>query len=110
VLTNLLDNALHHTSRSGAVTLTASRGRDHTVELVVTDTGKGIDEADLPHIFERFYRADPARQHRCGSGIGLTISRAIIDAHGGTLVATSNGLGQGAVFTATLPETGHQHA
>lgn len=109
VLTNLLDNALHHTSAPGVVTLTARRGHNHTVELVVTDTGTGISEADLPHIFERFYRADPARQHRGGSGIGLTISRAIIDAHGGTLVATSNGPGRGATFTATLPETGHSH-
>ncbi|SDP62811.1 Signal transduction histidine kinase [Pedococcus dokdonensis] len=109
VLTNLLDNALHHTSAPGAVTLSARRGHDHTVELVVTDTGDGISEADLPHIFERFYRADPSRQHRGGSGIGLTISRAIIDAHGGTLVATSNGPGCGATFTATLPESGHHH-
>jgi signal transduction histidine kinase len=110
VLANLLDNALHHTSAPGVVTLTARRGHNHTVELVVTDTGTGIGASDLPHIFERFYRADPARQHRGGSGIGLTISRAIVDAHGGTLVATSEGPGRGATFTATLPETGHHHS
>lgn len=110
VLANLLDNALHHTSALGVVTLTARRGHDHTVELVVTDTGTGIGASDLPHIFERFYRVDPARQHRGGSGIGLTISRAIVDAHGGTLVATSDGPGLGATFTATLPETGHHHS
>ncbi|MGE9808896.1 sensor histidine kinase [Janibacter sp. G1551] len=105
VLGNLLDNALHHTSAPGTVTLTARRGRDRTVELVVADTGSGIDEADLPHIFDRFYRADPSRQHRGGSGIGLTISRAIVDAHGGTLVATSDGPGRGATFVITLPVT-----
>jgi len=60
-----------------------------------------------PHLPQRFYHADPARQHRGGSGTGLTISRAIIDAHGGTLTAASAGHGLGATFTATLPEAGY---
>ena len=103
VLSNLLDNALHHTPAGGTVTLGVRSGPRETVELIVSDTGSGISEQDLPHVFERFYRADPARQHRGGTGIGLTISRAIVDAHGGTLTAASDGPGRGATFTVRLP-------
>ncbi len=70
----------------------------------MADTGEGIDPAHLPHVFERFYRADPARaRSRGGSGIGLTISRALVEAHGGRLSASSEGLGEGATFTVRLP-------
>jgi two-component system, OmpR family, sensor histidine kinase BaeS len=69
----------------------------------VTDTGEGIRAEALPHVFERFYRADPAREHHGGSGIGLTVSRAIAHAHGGELTAHSEGPGRGARFTLRLP-------
>lgn len=106
VLANLLDNALRHTPSGGSVRLSASRPGNHWVELDVTDSGEGIAPEHLPHVFERFYRADPARRRQpgsSGSGIGLTISRALVEAHGGSLSAHSAGPGQGATFTIRLP-------
>ena len=104
VLGNLLDNALRHTPPGGTVKLTVGQPDGRWVELEVVDTGEGIDPAHLPHVFERFYRADPARaRSRGGSGIGLTISRALVEAHGGRLSASSEGLGEGATFTVRLP-------
>lgn len=104
VLGNLLDNALRHTPPGGTVKLTAGQPERRWVELKVGDTGEGIDPAHLPHVFERFYRADAARaRSRGGSGIGLTISRALVEAHGGRLSASSGGLGAGATFTVRLP-------
>lgn len=104
VLGNLLDNALRHTPPGGTVKLTVGQPERRWVELKVGDTGEGIDPAHLPHVFERFYRADAARaRSRGGSGIGLTISRALVEAHGGRLSASSGGLGAGATFTVRLP-------
>ena len=104
VLGNLLDNALRHTPPGGTVKLTVGQPDRRWVELNVGDTGEGIDPAHLPHVFERFYRADAARaRSRGGSGIGLTISRALVEAHGGRLSASSEGLGKGATFTVRLP-------
>lgn len=104
VLGNLLDNALRHTPPGGTVKLTVGQPDRRWVELNVGDTGEGIDPAHLPHVFERFYRADAARaRSRGGSGIGLTISRALVEAHGGRLSASSEGLGAGATFTVRLP-------
>lgn len=104
VLGNLLDNALRHTPPGGTVKLTVGQPDRRWVELKVGDTGEGIDPAHLPHVFERFYRADAARaRSRGGSGIGLTISRALLEAHGGRLSASSEGLGKGATFTVRLP-------
>ncbi|GAA2185043.1 HAMP domain-containing sensor histidine kinase [Brooklawnia cerclae] len=106
VFTNLLDNALRHTAAPGAVTLTGRRSGAGAVELAVADTGDGLAPEHLRRVFERFYRADPgrSRQHG-GSGIGLTIARALTEAHGGHIRATSDGPGQGATFTVTLPTT-----
>ncbi|MGM0386062.1 MAG: HAMP domain-containing sensor histidine kinase [Actinomycetota bacterium] len=103
VLTNLLDNALRHTPRGGTVTLTTTvRGAD--VVFDIADTGTGIDPEHLPHLFERFYRVDAARDRaHGGSGVGLAIVRAIVTAHQGTVTATSPGVGRGARFTVTLP-------
>ncbi|GAA1805242.1 HAMP domain-containing sensor histidine kinase [Luedemannella flava] len=103
VLTNLLDNALAHTPPGAAVT--AAVDRDGTLlRFTVTDTGEGIEAEHLPHLFERFYRAEPARdRERGGSGIGLAIVRAIVAEHGGTVSAASDGPGTGATFTVTLP-------
>ncbi len=103
VLGNLLSNALRHTPPGGDVTITARRTPDE-VAISITDTGEGIPATHLPHVFERFYRGDNARNRgRSGSGIGLTISKAIIDAHGGTITAHSGGPGQGATFEILLP-------
>ena len=103
VLGNLLGNALTHTPRSGAVTVRVE-GEKERARLVVADTGEGIDAEDLEHIFDRFFRADAARSvDRAGSGIGLTISRAIVEAHQGRLDAFSAGRGRGAQFVVDLP-------
>ncbi|PYF95904.1 Signal transduction histidine kinase [Georgenia satyanarayanai] len=103
VLTNLLDNAVRHTPHGGRVQLGAQR-TGSTLRLSVRDTGSGIAAEHLPHLFERFYRADAARDRaHGGSGIGLTIVHAIVHAHGGAVTATSTGPGHGALFTVELP-------
>lgn len=103
VLTNLLNNALRHTPAGGTVIISAAGDRDQ-VGITVNDNGDGMTPEQLDHAFERFYRADSARTHdRTGSGIGLTISRAIINAHGGSLTAASAGPGQGSTLTINLP-------
>jgi two-component system sensor histidine kinase BaeS len=105
VLGNLLDNALRHTPRGGRVTVTADT-QDGLLRLRVTDTGSGITAEHLPHIFERFYRADAARDRgHGGSGIGLAIVKAYVQAHDGRVTAASNGPGQGTTVTITLPVT-----
>ncbi len=103
VLQNLLANALTHTPSGGRVTVAARRLDDRFVEVAVEDTGAGIASEDLPHIFERFYRADSSRARATGgSGLGLTIARQLIAAHGGTIGATSE-VGRGSRFAFTLP-------
>jgi len=103
VLANLLDNALRHTPAGGRVTVTARRGPG-VVELVVSDTGDGLDPEHLTRVFERFFRVDSGRsRRRGGSGIGLAIARALTEAHGGRIRAESPGPGQGSTFTVTLP-------
>ncbi len=105
VLANLLANALRHTPAGGRVEVAAAR-HGQPVELTVSDTGEGIPPELLERIFKRFYRADPARSHTtdaAGSGIGLTITRAIVQAHGGRIHAESQGPGRGARFVITLP-------
>ncbi|VEH41199.1 Signal transduction histidine-protein kinase BaeS [Kocuria rosea] len=103
VLGNLLENALRHTPSGGSITVHT----DHTPEAVtvtVTDTGEGIDPEHLPHVFERFYRANSGREaHRGGSGLGLAISKSLVEAQGGTLEVTSEGPGRGSRFRIRLP-------
>jgi two-component system sensor histidine kinase BaeS len=105
VLGNLLDNALRHTPAGGTVTISASTSRrTGGVVLSVADTGEGIPAEHLAHVFERFYRVDTARdRNHGGSGIGLAIAKALVQAHGGQLTATSLGTGQGSTFRILLP-------
>lgn len=104
VLTNLVGNALQYTPEGGSVTV-AAQHLNQQVMISVRDTGIGISPEHLSHIFDRFYRADKSRSRRAGggSGIGLTIARALVEAHGGRIWAESAGEGRGSVFTFTLP-------
>jgi signal transduction histidine kinase len=107
VFANLLDNALRHTPADGKVrveaTLLPTSSRDY-IQFTVKDSGTGISPEHLPHLFDRFYRADQARDRRQGgSGVGLAIVKALVAAHNGTISATSDGAGLGASFSFTLP-------
>ena len=99
----LLDNAIRHTSPGGHVRVAVASGGDGTARIAVRDDGEGIAAEHLPHLFERFYRADGARGRASGgTGLGLAIARAICRAHGGEIEVRSTP-GQGATFIATLP-------
>lgn len=101
-LTSLIENAFLYTDQDGSIDLTIAR-QDRWASLHVTDSGCGINETDLPHIFDGFYRADSARQMATGgSGLGLTIARRIVVQHSGTLHAYS-AEGEGSTFVLTLP-------
>lgn len=101
-LGNLVSNALQHTSGDGRIMLAAKAG-DAAIEISVADTGSGIPADDLPHIFNRFYRADSSRQEgQGGSGLGLAITKSIVAAHGGDIAVAST-LGNGTRFAITLP-------
>lgn len=103
VMTNLLGNGLQYTPQGGRVTVTAGREKEVLV-VRIADTGIGIAPEHLPHVFERFYRVDKSRSRAGGgSGIGLTIARHLVEAHGGHIWVESGGPGQGSVFTFTLP-------
>jgi two-component system sensor histidine kinase BaeS len=103
VLTSLLSNALRHTPAGGRVTAEADP-RKGRVLFRVSDTGEGIAPDHLPHVFERFYRADRSRSREGGgAGLGLAISKALVEAMGGEIWAESQGSDRGAVFSFTLP-------
>lgn len=102
LLLNLVDNAIKYTPAGGRVTLSLQQRKD-TVCLSVRDTGIGLSESEQEHIFQRFYRADSARDQKAqGSGLGLCIARSIAEAHGGTLQVTSR-IGEGSTFRVCLP-------
>ncbi|HEU5380971.1 MAG TPA: HAMP domain-containing sensor histidine kinase [Ktedonobacteraceae bacterium] len=105
VVINILENALRYTHPGGQVSLTVQTMQDK-VQLVVRDTGIGIAPEHLPHLFERFYRVDPARMSTEGGnhGLGLSIVAWIVRVHGGTIAVASQP-GQGSCFTVTLPLT-----
>ncbi|PZR51677.1 two-component sensor histidine kinase [Xylanimonas oleitrophica] len=103
VLGNLLENALRHTPGGGTVEIIVSRAHGG-VRFAVVDTGEGIDAEHLPHVFERFYRVDTARDRgHGGSGVGLAIVRALVTAHGGTVSVRSDGPGGGTSFVIDVP-------
>ena len=103
VLGNLLTNAAKYTDSGGRIYLTAERSGD-LVLLRVRDTGIGIRPDVLPHIFDLFVQADRAIDRSAGGlGIGLTLVRSLVELHGGTVTAASEGLGQGSEFSVSLP-------
>ncbi len=102
VLQNLTANALRHTPPGGTVSLTATRDAGAVV-LTVRDTGAGIDPAHLPYVFDRFYKADPARSDAGGTGLGLSIVKAIVERHGGVVHVTSTP-GVATSFEVRLPD------
>ncbi len=104
VLGNLLDNALRHTPPQGTVRV-GCRQNGNAVEISVTDTGEGIDPDDVDRVFQRFQRLDTSRDSDSGgSGLGLTIARALVQSHGGDLTARSSGPGTGSTFIIMLPQ------
>lgn len=102
VVTNLIGNAIRATPPGGQIDVAVSASADG-VSIRVIDSGEGLTDSDLERIFERFYRVPGRRGGSAGSGIGLTIARGIVRAHGGELTAASDGPGRGAVFTVALP-------
>lgn len=108
LLLNLVVNALKYTLAGGTVTLTLRRSLGW-VQIVVADSGVGIAAEDLPHIFDRFYRADRSRTRSGGSGLGLSIAQWIAQVHGGRIEVESS-VGVGSTFTVWLPEAGSEMA
>lgn len=105
VLLNLVGNALQYTPAGGAVTI-AAKTQNQELRITVSDTGLGLAAGHLPHLFNRFYRVDKSRSRAGGgSGIGLTIAKHLVEAHGGHIWAESAGEGHGSVFTFSLPLT-----
>ncbi|MCY3707450.1 MAG: HAMP domain-containing sensor histidine kinase [Caldilineaceae bacterium] len=103
-LGNVLDNALRHTQAGGQVEVAATVEEGRQLTISVTDDGAGIGPADLPHVVDRFYRADRSRSRRTGgAGLGLAITRAVVEAHGGTISVSSDGLGRGTTVRFDLP-------
>jgi two-component system, OmpR family, sensor kinase len=105
LLLNLVTNAIKYTPRGGRVELAVARRPNDEISISVRDTGIGISATDLPHVFDRFWRADRARSRaseRGGFGLGLSISQWIVQAHGGTITVASR-LGRGSIFTVVLP-------
>lgn len=103
VLTNILANAYQYTAEGGKVVVTSAVVKDH-IEVAIRDNGRGLSAENLPHIFTRFFRVDKSRSRNSGgSGIGLTITRQLVEAHGGKIWATSQGENKGTTVTFTLP-------
>jgi two-component system OmpR family sensor kinase/two-component system sensor histidine kinase BaeS len=109
VLSNLVSNALRHTPQGGMVSIetASSTTEGKTVQILVKDTGAGIPPEDLSFIFDRFWRADKSRSDRTHSGLGLAITRQLVQAHCGTIEVQSDGVpGRGTTFVIELPVAG----
>ena len=100
---NLIDNALKFTPQGGRVVVSAKKRRESVV-VEVSDTGEGIPQADIDRVFERFFRVDKARTRRGGAGLGLSIAKHIVEAHGGSISATSRER-IGSTFTISFPSS-----
>jgi len=108
ILINLMGNALQHTPTDGQVDVIVQANHEGAV-ISIIDSGEGIGAQDLPHLFTRFYRIDKSRARSSGgSGIGLTIARHLVEAHGGRIWAESVGVGQGSTFAFSLPTSTDQ--
>ncbi|MFN2138446.1 MAG: sensor histidine kinase [Candidatus Promineifilaceae bacterium] len=111
VLSNLLTNALAYTPAGGMIRLSAAAG-DGEVTVSILDSGPGVPEEHAAYLFERFYRADPARtrglgRRNGGAGLGLAISQAYIEGQGGRIWLETGNIREGALFCFTLPAAGH---
>ncbi|MBV9489765.1 MAG: PAS domain S-box protein [Verrucomicrobia bacterium] len=110
VFWNLLSNAVKFTPSGGKVTVRERLAKDH-VEVLITDTGQGIEPDFLPHVFDRFRQADASTtRHQAGLGLGLSIVRSLVEMHGGTVRAESAGRNLGATFIVALPDPASQRA
>jgi signal transduction histidine kinase len=106
VFANLIDNAVKYTSEEGVITILLEEG-GHRAFVTIEDTGMGIAEADLPHIFDRFFRGERSRS-ASGSGLGLSLAKVFVTAHGGTITVESKP-GQGSRFVIALPKNPGPH-
>jgi signal transduction histidine kinase/ActR/RegA family two-component response regulator len=102
VVWNLISNAVKFTPNGGKVQVRLERINSH-LEITVADTGQGIEPAALPHIFDRFWQSEGSGQRHHGIGLGLSIVKEIVDLHGGSVAADSQGPGTGSTFTVRLP-------
>jgi heavy metal sensor kinase len=102
MISNLIDNAVKYTPAGGKIEVTALSDGRQSIRISIKDSGRGISDKDLPHIFERFYRCDPSRS-QTGTGLGLSFARAVARAHGGEITVTSVP-NEGSTFTVTLPK------
>ena len=101
MLSNLISNALRHTPKSGEITIKTESFSNGT-RITIHDTGSGIAPEDLPFIFDRFWRGDKSRSDRVHSGLGLAITKQLIQAHGGEISVQSK-VGEGTTFRIDLP-------
>jgi signal transduction histidine kinase len=102
MLANILDNAVKYTPPGGKIEVSLTGTKNRTITISIKDTGVGISGTDLNRIFERFYRCDQSRS-QAGTGLGLSLARAIARAHGGDITVTST-VNQGSTFNITLPK------
>jgi signal transduction histidine kinase len=102
LIMNLLDNSMKYSSNGGSITIDAKQNFDF-IQVSIHDQGLGMSTEQLSHVFEEFYKADPARHDLKSSGLGLTICKRIVEKHGGKIWVESEGLGKGTTFYFTLP-------
>ena len=108
-MSNVLSNAIRHTPQSGTIRLRLEKRKGHVL-LSTADTGTGLSEGALKHVFDRFYRSDKGRvRSEGGAGLGLAIVKALVELHGGSISAKNHVEG-GAVFTILLPNAASSHS